>query len=284
MKLEKKALLFSLVNNLIISILKIGGGLFYKKGSLFADGINTLCDFITDIIALVGTKISRKRPNKVHPFGYGRAEYISSLFIGILIITLGFWIIYNGITTTYEKPSLLIINLLILVMAMKGLGIVYSAKIARKINSQLLITSVKESKMDLYSSIAVTLTVIVSQFSDKVPMFRYADKVTNIIIGAFVMWTAVKLIKDNIISLIGGVDCDEKKIMAIKEIVAKNKEVSNIDVSLMKYGSYIKVYLTLSFNSNLNLNQLMKMERKIKKSLFKEKGLCIKYILIEIEN
>ena len=60
MKLEFKMLVYSMINNLVISIIKIGGGIFFKLGSLLADGMHTFSDFITDIVCLIGAKISRK--------------------------------------------------------------------------------------------------------------------------------------------------------------------------------------------------------------------------------
>ena len=55
MKKELKVLIYSMINNLVISIIKIGGGIFYGLGSLLADGMHTFSDFITDIVCLIGS-------------------------------------------------------------------------------------------------------------------------------------------------------------------------------------------------------------------------------------
>ena len=72
MKIELRVLIYSMLNNLIIAIIKILGGAFYGLGSLFADGMHTFSDFVTDIVCLVGAKISKKKPTKYHPFGFGK--------------------------------------------------------------------------------------------------------------------------------------------------------------------------------------------------------------------
>ena len=64
MKLELVTLIYSMVNNLVISLLKIVGGLTMNLGSLVADGMHTFSDFITDIVCLIGSKISKKKPTK----------------------------------------------------------------------------------------------------------------------------------------------------------------------------------------------------------------------------
>ena len=69
MKIESKVLIYSMINNLIISIAKIAGGLILGLSSLLADGLHTFCDFATDIICMIGTKISKHRPTKKYPFG-----------------------------------------------------------------------------------------------------------------------------------------------------------------------------------------------------------------------
>ena len=96
MKLEFKVLIYSMINNLIISIIKIIGGMIFSLGSLFADGMHTFSDFFTDIVCLLGAKVSKKRPTKSHPFGFGKVEYLTNLFVGIVLVLLGIFIIINS--------------------------------------------------------------------------------------------------------------------------------------------------------------------------------------------
>ena len=76
MKKEREALYFSILINIMVAILKLVGGFFYGSYTLITDAYYTICDFITDIIALISAKISKRRANKRFPFGYGRIEYI----------------------------------------------------------------------------------------------------------------------------------------------------------------------------------------------------------------
>ena len=96
MKLEFKVLLYSMFNNFVIAIAKVVGGIFLDLGSLFADGLHTFSDFVTDIICMVGSKLSKHKPTKAHPFGFGRIEYLINLFIGVILFLLGIFIIFHG--------------------------------------------------------------------------------------------------------------------------------------------------------------------------------------------
>ena len=61
MKIESKLLIYSMLNNLLISFIKLGSGIYFNLSSLFSDGLHTFSDFFTDIISLIAAKISKKR-------------------------------------------------------------------------------------------------------------------------------------------------------------------------------------------------------------------------------
>lgn len=109
MKKEINCLIYVMINNFIISVIKIISGILLNISSLFADGLHTFVDFITDIISLIGIKISKKRPTKSHPFGFGRFEYLSNLFIGIILLLLSLFIIYKSFNIEHNIPNIKII-------------------------------------------------------------------------------------------------------------------------------------------------------------------------------
>ena len=88
MKSEQKALSFNILVNIFVSLVKIIGGILGNNFTLVIDGIYTISDLVTDVIALMGIKIGRKRANKNHPYGYGKIFYIVELFMGILALWL----------------------------------------------------------------------------------------------------------------------------------------------------------------------------------------------------
>ena len=93
---EGKVLILSMMINFFISGTKILAGLLCSSKSMVADGFHSLSDFITDIVAIFGSKFSNKRANKKHPDGYGRFEYITDMFIALTILLLGTYTIYHS--------------------------------------------------------------------------------------------------------------------------------------------------------------------------------------------
>lgn len=221
MKTETKVLIYSMLNNLIISTFKIIGGFSLGLSSLFADGLHTFCDFITDIICMIGTKISKHKPTKLHPFGFGKIEYLNNLFIGAILFLLGIFIIINGLKHDVIVPPLSLLILLLSAILLKILAIFIMHKVGQKINSQVLITSVEESKMDLISSLVVALITVVLQFTDEYPWLKYADLIGSIFIGLIVMKTALSIIVDNSLSLIGEVETNKDIIKKVEDFVSE---------------------------------------------------------------
>jgi len=284
MKIEFKVLIYSMINNMIISILKVCGGIVYGLSSLFADGIHTFSDFITDIVCLVGAKISNKKPTKQHPFGFGRVEYLANLFVGFILFLLGIFIIINSFGKVNEIPPLSLLWLLLIAFILKIIAIIVMNNVGKKINSQLLITSVKESKADLFSSIGVAIVTILLQFSSQISILKYSDLVVSIVMGLMVIKTSLEIIIDNSLSIIGEVEEDKEIITKLEEFVSKINGVKEENVSLIKYGSYYKLQLSLVLDSDLSLRRVINLENKIKKLILKEKKFNIKYITINVTN
>ena len=284
MKLESKILIYSMINNLVISIMKVVGGVIFNLGSLFADGMHTFSDFITDIVCLIGSKISKKRPTKVHPFGFGKVEYLTNLFVGIVLLLLGIFIIFNSFGKEQTIPQLSVLILLIAVFILKLLAIFIMHKTGEKINSQVLITSVKESKADLYSTIGVIIITILLQFSDKVSILKYSDVVGSILIGAIVLKTSYQIIRDNSLALIGEVEEDKEQIDKVKELVLKEEAIKDLKVCLIKYGAYYQLQLTIVMDPKISLIDATRIENNIKKNIVRHRKLKIKYVTIFIKD
>lgn len=282
MRKEQKCLIYSMINNLIISVIKVIGGVLFNLTSLFSDGLHTFSDFVTDIISFIGTKISKKKPTKLHPFGFGRIEYLSNLFVGIIIFILGIFIFINAFGVHESIPNIKVLYIIFLAALLKFIAITIMTKIGKKLNSQVLITGVEESKTDLYSSLGVFIIIILLQFKDSVPIFKYADMVGSIIISIMVIKMSLTIIISNSLSLIGEIENNEEKINSIDNFLKKYKSIEKNKIELIKYGEYYKLQLDLELDSKLTLRQVSNLENKIKKDIIRHRSLKVKYVEIYV--
>lgn len=284
MKIELKVLIYSMINNLIIAVIKIVSGILYGLGSLFADGMHTFSDFITDIVCLIGANLSKKKPTKYHPFGFGKIEYLTNLFVGVVLLLLSGYIIVSSFYKKNIIPPLSLLLLLLVVFLLKVIAIIIMHKVGEKIHSQLLITSVKESKADLYSTVGVALITMILQYSNKYPILEKIDIIGSFLIGLIVLKTSLEIIFDNSLSLIGEVEEDPKELEKINELLDENKKIKDYKYELIKYGSYYKLQLTIELDSKLSLRKVTNLENKLKKDIVRHRKLKVKYVTIYVTN
>lgn len=277
MKKENKVLIVSMFINFIITIIKIIGGILGGCNSLLADGLHTGSDFITDIIAMIGSIISRKKANKLHPFGYGRSEYIAGTFMGMIIFMLGIFILVRSFLEKSDILPFWLIPVIIITILLKIISIYLLNKIGKNLKSNLLISSATESLTDLYSSVIVILIVILS----RVPFLSCIDFIGTIGIAIFILFTAFKILKENILALLGSVEENEALLTNIKIELKAIKNVEIKDIELFKYGFYYQANLKIKISSSMNVLKLINLEKKIQK-IVKKKKYGIKYVNIEI--
>lgn len=282
MNKEFKVLVFSMIMNLLISILKIVGGIYFHFGSLLADGMQTFSDFVTDIVSFIGAKFSKKRPTKSHPFGFGKMEYITNLVVGFLLFSLAIFIIINGYMSPWHIPSLSVLWILVIVFVLKGISIYFLYSVGKKINSQLLITSYSESKMDLYASSGVMLATILLQFSESIVIFRSIDMIVGFIIGFMVLKTSWDILRENSMNLIGKVEDNAELYKRIEDFLLDMKGVEKVKMYLIRYGKYYKIQLMIEMDPKLTLRQVTKLEEKIKRELVRHHSFHVKYPTIYV--
>lgn len=282
MNKEFKVLVFSMIMNLLISILKIVGGIYFHFGSLLADGMQTFSDFVTDIVSFIGAKFSKKRPTKSHPFGFGKMEYITNLVVGFLLFSLAIFIIINGYMSPWHIPSLSVLWILVIAFVLKGISIYFLYSVGKKINSQLLITSYSESKMDLYASSGVMLATILLQFSESIIIFRSIDMIVGFIIGFMVLKTSWDILRENSLNLIGKVEDNAELYKKIEDFLLDMKGVEKVKMYLIRYGKYYKIQLMIEMDPKLTLRQVTKLEEKIKRELVRHHSFHVKYPTIYV--
>ncbi len=263
------SLLKSFVTNLFLSIIKVIFGFIGKSSALIADGLHSFSDLATDAVSLFGTHYSLKPADDEHPYGHGRFEYLTCLIIGIVVLFLGFEIIVSAFKNENVIPSKLVILISVFTIVVKHILANYLIKVGKKINNQILISSGKESRMDVVSSLFVLLSSILMQFSYKYEILIYSNLIATIIVGILILKTGIEIIKDNFSSILGEAECLEN-IELMKSIISKEKEIDKIDEFIvLKNGPYLQIAGEVSMNGNLSLNDvhnvLERIENNIKK-------------------
>ncbi len=271
MKKTTSVMIISFITNLILSIIKIIVGFIGKSSALIADGIHSFSDLITDVVAILGSVISRKPADKEHPFGHGRLEYLTSVFIGGVVLGIGFALIgtVTGIDSRIPDKIVIIVSLFTIIL--KFLLSKYLILRGIKYDNQILLASGYESEADVYSSIIVLISTVLMQLESIWHPFIYADKIASIIVGIFIIRTGFSILKENINILIGSQDTDKEYYKEIENIILNNKYIKRIDSLIsMKYGYFYSLTVEVSMDANLSLKKAHDEIEKIEEELRKQ--------------
>lgn len=267
-----KVLVKSLIVNILLTLTKFVFGIIYKSKVLVADGIHSLSDLATDIVSIYGSKLSLKPADTEHPYGHGKIEYLTSIVVGAVILALALSLLGNSLNAKTTITSNMVLYVTIFTILAKYLISRYILSKGVKYKSNLLIASGKESRSDVISSAIVIVTYFLSKLSSYSKIFLYSDTIGTFIIGLIILKTAYRILKENIVSILGEIEQDEEYLDKIREIILENSEVVNIEeLNIIKYGHYYQANITINMDSDVTLEDACLVSDRIKKKLINKK-------------
>lgn len=267
-----KVLVKSLIVNILLTLTKFVFGIIYKSKVLVADGIHSLSDLATDVVSIYGSKLSLKPADNEHPYGHGKIEYLTSIVIGAVILALALSLLGNSLNAKNTIASNMVLYVTIFTILAKYLISRYILSKGVKYKSNLLIASGKESRSDVISSAIVIVTYFLSKLSSYSKIFLYSDTIGTFIIGLIILKTAYRILKENIVSILGEIEQDEEYLDKIREIILENSEVVNIEeLNIIKYGHYYQANITINMDSDVTLEDACLVSDRIKKKLINKK-------------
>lgn len=272
MEKATKVLVKSLIVNILLTLTKFVFGIIYKSKVLVADGIHSLSDLATDVVSIYGSKLSLKPADNEHPYGHGKIEYLTSIVIGAVILALALSLLGNSLNAKTTITSNMVLYVTIFTILAKYLISRYILSKGVKYKSNLLIASGKESRADVISSAIVIITYFLSKLSSYSKIFLYSDTIGTFIIGLIILKTAYRILKENIVSILGEIEQDEEYLDKIREIILENSEVVNIEeLNIIKYGHYYQANITINMDSDVTLEDACLVSNRIKKKLINKK-------------
>lgn len=263
-----RTLLVSIIVNIGLVISKLIIGFLGSSRALIANGIHSLTDMITDIIAIVGNNLSRKPADTRHPYGYGQIEYVTNIIMGLTILILGVTQIFSAFSSNIDTPSNIIIYVSAIAMVVKYTLSRYITLKGKKYKSGLLIVSGFESKTDALTTLFVIISALLSKLTVYNELYKYSDNVCTFVIGLYISYVSLKILKENAFDLIDKVEDNQELINKIKKKILKNIEIKDVtSLSLIKYGTYYTANVEIALNKNTKLKDIEEINKKLEKQL-----------------
>jgi len=267
--------------NLLLAIGKLIVGFLAGATSVFAEGIHSAMDVLSSGIGFIGIKLSKKPVDKKHPYGHYKFEVLSGLIITIILFLTGAFIIYNSFRE-FQNPSPINIGYLALgIMIISAIVNEVMARLkinyGKKENSISLLSDGIHSRIDVYTSIAVLIGLLIVKFLG----FIYADSILALLIGVYILKESFSLGReatDSLLDVSAGEEIEKK----IKEIIKKEKiEIS--DLRTQKKGSAVTANLEIELPNKINVEEATKISNSLKENLIKNIE-QLEYVAIQIKS
>lgn len=274
-KLIVRTSIIGILANVLLAGFKMVVGLFAHSIAIILDAVNNLSDVLSSLVTIVGNKLANKAPDRKHPLGHGRVEYISALIVSAIILYAGVTAaieavkkIINPETPNYTTVTLFIIAVAVVVKIVLGL---FVSKQGKKAKSGALEASGKDALFDAVISASVLASAII-YLTTKVSLEAYVA----VIISIFIIKAGIEIMAETISEILGKrADADLTK--KVKEILNREPEVRGAyDLLLNNYGpnkNYASVHLELP--DTMTVDEVDVLTRKLEMDVYKETGIIL---------
>lgn len=239
--------------NLFLFGVKLFIGMAMKSIAIMSDAFNNLSDMGSCCVAVIGAKLSNRRPDREHPYGHGRLEYISSLIVAFLIMLVGFELFKSSFDKilhpeqiAFSLPMMMILALSLFVKLWMYCAYTY---IGKKIDSSVMRATARDSINDVISTSAVIVATAVGYF---LPFS--IDGYVGVIVAAYIMYGGFGLTRETI-GLLLGTKPSPELIQQITDEILKADEICGIhDLIVHDYGpgrKFASVHAEVPESSNI---------------------------------
>ncbi|PWL87386.1 MAG: cation-efflux pump [Escherichia coli] len=224
-----------IVCNILLSISKFIVGIVTNSVSITADAANNLSDASSSIVTIAGAKIASKPVDEDHPFGHGRAEYISAMIVSFFIFIMGFELakssivkIFNPEDVVFSIPSLIV---LLLAIPVKLWLSYFNNKLYKITGNQNMKATMQDSLNDCFATGATIISLLVSAFTK----FNI-DGYIGIGVAVIIFLAGYDIIKDIISNLLGKAP-DEDFVKQIEDMMLEEEYIVGVhDLIIHDYG------------------------------------------------
>ena len=267
--------IIGIVTNIFLAGFKAAIGFASNSIAVILDAVNNLSDALSSVITIVGTKLAAKPPDKKHPLGYGRVEYLSALIVAGIVL-------YAGITSAvesvkkiiepeaadYSMTSLVIIAVAVVVKIILGK---YVKAQGEKVNSGSLVASGSDAMFDAVLSASVLASAIIF-LTTGISLEAYV----GVIISLFIIKSGIEMITETLDDILG-LRADKETARQIKDLLKEEPEVQGAyDLILFNYGpdkDYGAVHLELP--DTMTVDEVDKLTRRVERKVYDETGIAL---------
>ncbi len=267
--------IIGIISNIFLAAFKMAVGLLSNSIAVMLDAVNNLSDALSSVITIIGTRLSSRKPDKKHPLGYGRIEYLSTMIIAAIVLYAGITSLVESVKkllspepASYTLLSLLIIGVAVAVKLLLGY---YVKRIGKQVNSGSLTASGSDALFDSILSASVLLSAVIYMLRG-VSLEAYVGLVISVII----IKSGIEMLRDTLDEILGK-RLEGEYLASIKDTICEDEAVSGaFDLILHSYGpeKYIgSVHVEIP--DTMTAEEIDLMERRIAQNVFDRHGILL---------
>ena len=267
--------IIGIIANMLLAAVKAVVGIVSNSIAVTLDAVNNLSDALSSVITIIGTKLAGRRPDKKHPLGYGRIEYLTAMIISIIIIYAGITAmtesvdkIINPVEADYSAISLIIIALAVVVKLVLGR---YVKGVGKKVNSGSLIASGTDAFMDAILSASVLASALIFTI-----WHISLEAYVGILISVMILKAGAEILIETLNDIVGK-RMDEEVTEAIKATICDREKVTGAyDLILHTYGPEMIVgSVHIEIPADMTAGELDQLEREISRDVMQKHGIVL---------
>ena len=264
-----------IVVNVLLSAFKAAVGLLSNSIAIVLDAVNNISDAASSLITIVGTKLAGKRPDRKHPYGYGRVEYLTTIIVAVIVLWAGVTSLQESVgriinpeEASYDAVTLVIVAVAVVTKIVLGL---YTKRNGQKLNSGSLVASGTDALMDSIISAATLLAAFIFIFTGV-----SLEAWLGVIISLVIIKAGIDMLRE-VLSKIIGERIDPNLTTAIKKTVSSVEGVKGAyDLLLEDYGpDKLWGSVHVEVDDTMTANEIDRLTRAISKAVFQEHNVVL---------
>ena len=262
-KETEKVGLIGILGNLFLFVIKIFIALASKSQALLADSVNSATDILSSVMTFVGGKISQNASDEEHNYGYGKAEYVFSLLISVIMVYLAITVSISGLKSLALQAkfdfSYLLIIVCVITIITKLFLYKYTSKIGKSSENILVLANSQDHKND----VLITSSVLIGMIAGKLNVY-FLDGLIAIIIACKILIEAIKIFMTSYKVLIDK-SISEIELRKIDQIIHEFPGIDHIDkITSKAAGKSFIIIIKVSVDGNMTVNESHEIAGKLK--------------------
>lgn len=265
-KLVKKASFLGIACNFFLLVIKSLVGLLTNSQAMIADAVNSFGDVFSSVMTLIGNKIASKPRDDDHNLGHGKAEYIYSMLISIVIMFISLVLLKDSILSFISKNnfkfSIYLIIVCIITIIVKFSLYIYTIRLSKSTNNLLLKANAKDHLCDAIITSTNLISVILSYYN-----IYILDSILGVVISVFIFITGIKIYKESYDVLMDKSISNETKERVL-DIIKNYSEIKKINhFNATPVGYKYQISFTIFVDGNMSTYLSHEVANKIEKEL-----------------